>query len=137
MNFWCVESLSDEEIKCMLVAFGKVLKEFNVKFILRMTTQDIIKDFDAISKDINELKEDVEQVRDDLVIDQQTNKTSFDYQKEENFSIEREYFEIRVRDAHYRNQPIKIFRQEDNGVIYQLGYCIDKDFPIEVIKVPK
>lgn len=99
--------------------------------------QDIIKDFDAITKDINELKEDVEQVRDDLAIDQITNKTSFDYQKEENFSIEKEYFEIRVRDAHYRNQPIKIFRQEDNGVTYQLGYCIDKDFPIEVIKVPK
>jgi len=37
-----------------------------------------------------------------------------------------------VRDAHYRNQPIKILKKEKNGIIRQIGYCVDKDFPIEV-----
>ena len=55
----------------------------------------------------------------------------------ENFSIEREYFKIKVRDAQYRNQPIRVLREEQNGVIHQIGYCVDRDFPLEVVKVPK
>jgi len=68
---------------------------------------------------------------------QKSFKTSFDYQTEENFSIEKEYFDIRVRDAHYRNQPIKVLKRENNDVIHQIGFCVEKDFPIEVLKIPR
>jgi hypothetical protein len=51
--------------------------------------------------------------------------------------MEKEYFDIRVRDAHYRNQPIKVLREEKNGVIRQIGFCVEKDFAIEVVKVPR
>ena len=64
-------------------------------------------------------------------------KTSVQYQKDENFSIEKEYFSIRVRDVHYRNQQIKILKESDDNVIHQIGYCVLKDFPLEVIKIPK
>jgi len=64
-------------------------------------------------------------------------KTAFTYIDEENFSIEKEYFNMRVRDAHYRNQPIILLKAHPNGIICQLGYCIDKDFPIEVVKIPR
>lgn len=47
-------------------------------------------------------------------------KTSFDYQKEEKFSIEKEYFSMRVRDAHYRNQPINVLKTSKNGIIKQI-----------------
>lgn len=62
---------------------------------------------------------------------------AFDYVEEENFSIEKEYFSSRVRDAHYRNQPIITLKKSQDGIIKQLGYCIDKDFPIEIVKIPK
>ena len=45
---------------------------------------------------------------------------SFDYQKEERASIEKEYFKMRVRDAHYRNQPINVLKKSENGMIKQL-----------------
>ena len=64
-------------------------------------------------------------------------KTSFDYQAAENFAIEKEYYDIRVRDVHYRNQQIKLLREEKNGVIHQIGFCIEKDFAVEVLKIPK
>ncbi len=64
-------------------------------------------------------------------------KTSFDYQASENFSLEKEFYDIRVRDAHYRNQPIKVIKEDFNGIIRQVGFCVEKDFPIEVIKIPK
>ena len=44
---------------------------------------------------------------------------------------------MRVRDAHYRNQPIIILKIAPSGIVHQLGYCIDKDFPIEVVKIPR
>lgn len=44
---------------------------------------------------------------------------------------------MRVRDSHYRNQAISILKNSPDGLIKQIGYCIDKDFPIEVIKIPK
>jgi len=37
----------------------------------------------------------------------------------------------------YRNQPIKNLKSYANGVIRQLGYDIDSDIPVEVIKLPK
>lgn len=46
--------------------------------------------------------------------------TSFVYQKEEKASIEKEYFKMRVRDAHYRNQSINILKKKENGMIKQL-----------------
>jgi hypothetical protein len=30
INFWNVETLTNDEIKCLLIAFNKVLKEFTV-----------------------------------------------------------------------------------------------------------
>jgi hypothetical protein len=30
-----------------------------------------------------------------------------------------------------------VIREDENGVIIQVGYCVDQDCPIEVMKVPK
>lgn len=64
-------------------------------------------------------------------------QSSYDYQRDENFSLEKEFHSIRVRDVQYRNQAIKILQESDDGIIHQIGYCVDKDFPVEVIKIPK
>lgn len=44
---------------------------------------------------------------------------------------------MRVRDIHYRNQPIKVLAKYDFGLMRVVGYDTDKDQPLEVIKLPK
>lgn len=39
---------------------------------------------------------------------------------------------------HYRKQPIKVLKvYEDTGIIKEIAYCADKDFPVENYKIPK
>jgi hypothetical protein len=63
--------------------------------------------------------------------------TSFDYQKNEGFIIEKEFLNQRVRDVQYRNQPVKIIKTYANGITKQIGYCVDNDFALEIMKIPK
>ena len=37
----------------------------------------------------------------------------------------------------YRNRPIKVYKEYNNGVIKQLGYCARRDVPVEVVKIPR
>ena len=39
---------------------------------------------------------------------------------------------------HYRKQAVKVLSvDEDNGIIKEIAYCADKDFPVENFKIPK
>ncbi len=42
-----------------------------------------------------------------------------------------------MRDVHYRNQSVKVLENLPGAIIIQIGYCAEKDFPLQVIKVPK
>lgn len=37
---------------------------------------------------------------------------------------------------HYRNQTKKILKQYDDGIVKELAYCADKDYPLEALKIP-
>ena len=60
-----------------------------------------------------------------------------EYQDYEKASIEKEFNNRRVRQVHYRNQAVKILREYDNGIVKELAYCADKDFPLILVKIPK
>jgi hypothetical protein len=42
-----------------------------------------------------------------------------------------------VRKVHYRNQPVKIIKEQEDLIVQKLGFCSDKDIPLEVMHVPK
>jgi len=42
VNFWNVETLSSEEIKCLLIAFDKILKEVKVKYLKTLLDTKIL-----------------------------------------------------------------------------------------------
>lgn len=50
INYWNAETLSNQEIKCLLIAFDKILKEF----------KDLDKGFEKMKADIGSIREDVE-----------------------------------------------------------------------------
>jgi len=39
--------------------------------------------------------------------------------------------------VHYRNQPIKVVESSPNGVIREVAFDTNKDFPLDCIKVPR
>lgn len=41
-----------------------------------------------------------------------------------------------MRKVHYRNKPKKILKEYEDGIVKELAYCGDKDFPLEVLKIP-
>jgi hypothetical protein len=42
-----------------------------------------------------------------------------------------------VRSVHYRKQAIKVIKNYETGIIKEIAYCADKDFPVENFKIPK
>lgn len=64
-------------------------------------------------------------------------KTAHAFQEEEQVNIERQWFERRVRHVQYRNRAIKVLRQYNHGGAKVVGFCADKDTPLEVLKVPQ
>ena len=63
-------------------------------------------------------------------------RTAHNYQDEEYENIEKQWYSQRVRHVQYRNRAIKVIKTLSSGVIRQIGFCADKDFPLEVLKVP-
>ena len=52
--------------------------------------------------------------------------------------MEKEFAQRRVRGVHYRKQAIKVLKvDEQTGIIKEIAYCADKDFPVENYKIPK
>lgn len=64
-------------------------------------------------------------------------KTSFEYQKLEGIAIEKEFNQKKCRGVQYRNQQVKVLKMYASGIIKQIGYDKDQDYPVEVIKIPK
>ena len=38
---------------------------------------------------------------------------------------------------HYRKQAVKVLKVEEIGIVKEIAYCADKDFPVENYKIPK
>ena len=64
-------------------------------------------------------------------------KLPHDYIKQEKAALEKTFNERRVRNVHYRKQAIKVLKVYDTGIIKEIAYCADKDFPVENYKIPK
>jgi len=60
------------------------------------------------------------------------------YIKQEKAALEKEFAQKRVRGVHYRKQAVKVLKvYPDTGIIKEIAYCADKDFPVENYKIPK
>jgi hypothetical protein len=57
--------------------------------------------------------------------------------KQDKATLEREFIQKRVRNVHYRKLPVKVLKKYDTGIEKVLGYCCDKDKPVECFKIPK
>jgi len=42
-----------------------------------------------------------------------------------------------VRSVHYRKQTVKVLKEYESGITKVVGYCSDKDFPVENFLIPK
>lgn len=59
------------------------------------------------------------------------------YVRQEKAALEKEFNYKRVRQVHYRNKEIKVLKVYESGIIKELAYCADKDFPVENFKIPR
>lgn len=60
------------------------------------------------------------------------------YIRQEKAALEKEFQQRRVRGVHYRKQAIKVLKvDEETGIVKEIAYCADKDFPVENYKIPK
>ena len=60
------------------------------------------------------------------------------YIRQEKAALEKEFQPRRVRGVHYRKQAVKVLHVDDNtGIVKEVAYCADKDFPVENYKIPK
>lgn len=65
-------------------------------------------------------------------------KLPHQYIKQEKAALEKEFASKRVRGVHYRKQAVKVLKTySDTGIIREIAYCADKDFPVENWKIPK
>lgn len=55
----------------------------------------------------------------------------------EKAGLEREFANRRVRQVHYRKQPVRVIKEYPTGMVKVLAYCADKDTPVECYKVPR
>jgi len=95
-------------------------------------------DFEEFKDEVDTTNEIVEQTKNNVIFSHKLDiQTSFDYQREEASNIEKEFHSKRVRDVHYRNKKMKVLKREKSGIVKVLGYCVDKDIPLLVIKIPK
>ena len=51
--------------------------------------------------------------------------------------MEREFNSRRVRNVHYRKQPIKVLKKYPTGMVKQFAYCCDTGTSVECYKIPK
>ena len=59
------------------------------------------------------------------------------YIKQEKAALEKEFAQRRVRSVHYRKQAIKILKTYETGIVKEVAFCADRDFPVECYKIPK
>jgi len=59
------------------------------------------------------------------------------YIKQEKAALEKEFNQKKVRSVHYRKQAVKVLKVYETGIIKEIAYCSDKDFPVENFKIPR
>lgn len=120
--------MNHRELKCLLIIFEKLKDELNL----------IINDFDQMNESVQKIRENINQVKDSFKdAEKLPVKTSFEYQKLEGIAIEKEFNQKKCRGVQYRNQQVKVLKMYASGIIKQIGYDKDQDYPVEVIKIPK
>jgi hypothetical protein len=125
---WNPQSLTNVELAQLMkrLSAGELLAEK-----AWMTLEDA-------KSQVNSFTEETQRSLYDRLLDiGESTKTAHAYQEEEQVNIERQWFDRRVRHVQYRNRAIKVLRTADNGVTRQVGYCADKDTPLEVLRVPQ
>lgn len=115
----------------------------NIIYQCSKKSQEAEKALDKILKDIHGYSEDVFGfVWDKIYLDGGSGlnqiKLPHTYIKQEKAALEKEFAQRRVRGVHYRKQAIKVLKvNEDTGIVKEIAYCADKDFPVENFKIPK
>ena len=124
-----IKLLSKEE----LYQLANIIFECNKKSILsEKALQKILKDIHGYSEDVFGF------VWDKIYgVDHMQIKLPHHYVKQEKAALEKEFNARRVRGVHYRKQAIKVLKSYETGIIKEIAYCADKDFPVENYKIPK
>jgi len=127
LDTWNLEVMNHKELGHVLAQLARV--EERVK-----TSQELV---GKTSLKLQNYSEDTQRGVYDKVYDLYTAfRTAHNYQDEEYENIEKEWYSQRVRHVQYRNRAIKVIKALSSGVIRQIAFCADKDFPLEVLKVP-
>jgi hypothetical protein len=120
----------------------------NIIYQCNKKSQGAEKALAKILKDIHGYSEDVFGfVWDKILVDSSGNSTGnglaqiklpHTYIKQEKAALEKEFAHRRVRGVHYRKQAVKVLKVDsETGIIKEIAYCADKDFPVENYKIPK
>lgn len=132
LNIWNERGLTEEETAELTSIFQKVSEQVAV----------VRKRVATIHQNLLETSEQEAQVIDNLTELARLDKlqppyaTAQEYLDNELFVIEKHYSNVRVREVHYRNQPVKVLFTKDS-IVHQLGYNAKNDEPLEVIKVSR
>lgn len=94
----------------------------------------------AIYKEIKIASEDVNGFVWDKIdgTDYKQIKLPHEVVRQEKANLEREFNSRRVREVHYRKQPVRILKAwKDTGMVKTLAYCCDTGQTVECYKIPK
>lgn len=117
----------------------------NIIYRSSQQSQEAEKSLAKILKDIHGYSEDVFGFVWDKILFDPSGSTNLSqiklphtYIKQEKAALEKEFSHRKVRGVHYRKQAVKILKvYSDTGIIKEIAYCADKDFPVENTKIPK
>jgi hypothetical protein len=125
---WKISSFSEVDLAALLSRFSSLSVQ------LEKSEELLIHSLNKLSS----YSEDIQRVIYDKVYDLSTAiKTAHAFQYEELERVEKKWHDMRVRAVQYRNKPIKVLKQHENGVIKQIGFCAKRDFAVEVWKIPR
>lgn len=125
---WQIANFSDQDLAALLSRFSSLSVQLN-------------KSEELLTLSLNKLtsySEDIQRTIYDKIYDLSSAiKSAHAFQFEELERVEKKWHDMRVRAVQYRNRPIKILRQYENGVLKQIGFCAKRDIPVEVWKIPR
>lgn len=146
-------SLQFDETQEQLQNCRTLINMMNIKFLKREELEQLAKIvFDckqqstscqeamsAIYKEIKISSEDVNGFVWDKIdgTDYKQIKLPHEVVRQEKANLEREFTSRRVRNVHYRKQPIKVLKSFDTGMVKQLAFCCDSGTAVECYKIPK
>lgn len=127
LDTWNLQAMNHKELGHVLAQLARVEDRVH-------TSQSLVT---KTASKLQMYSEDTQRGLYDKVFDLYTAfRNAHNYQEEEYENIEKQWYSQRVRHVQYRNRAVKVIKTLSSGVIRQVGFCADKDFPLEVLKVP-